>query len=79
MNIATWVIQGVLAAFYLVAGGMKTLITNMAQKQLSWAKDRPKGFVRFVGTAEILGALGVVLPVLTGILPSAVDYKGETS
>ncbi len=62
-----------------VAAGMKTFFTNMAQKQLSWARDRPKGFVRFVGTAEILGALGVVLPLLTGILPSAVDCEGETS
>ena len=68
MNIAAWVIQGVLAAFYLIAGGMKTF-TNIAQKQMPWAKDRPKGFVRFVGTAEILGALGIVLPRLTGILP----------
>ena len=41
----------------------------MAQKQMPWAKDRPKGFVRFVGTAEILGALGVLLPLLMGILP----------
>ncbi|MGA2763171.1 MAG: DoxX family protein [Spirochaetia bacterium] len=68
MNIAAWVAQGVLAAFYLIAGGMKAF-TNMAQKQMPWAKDRPKGFVRFVGTAEILGALGVVLPLFTGILP----------
>ena len=68
-----------LAAFCLVAGGMKTFFTNMAQKQLSWSKDRPKGFVRSVGAAEILDALGVVLSLLTGILPSAVDYEGETS
>jgi hypothetical protein len=58
---------------------MKTFFTNMAQKQLSWAKDRSKGFVRFVSTAAHRGALGVVLPLLTGILPSAVDYEGETS
>src|SRR5208337_4529979 len=68
MNVAAWVVQGMLAAFYLVVGGMKTF-TNIAQKQMSWAKERPKSFVRFVGTAEILGALGVVLPLLTGILP----------
>jgi putative oxidoreductase len=68
MNIAAWVAQDVLAAFYLVVGSMKAF-TTMAQKQLSWAKERPKGFVRFVGTAEILGALGIVLPLLTGILP----------
>jgi len=69
MNIAAWAVQGVLAAFYLAAGGMKSFATNMAQKQLPWAKDRSKGFVRFVGAAEILGALGIVLPLLTGIIP----------
>jgi len=68
MNIAAWVVQGVLAAFYLVVGNMKTF-TNVAQKRMPWAKDRPKGFVRFVGTAEILGALGIVLPLLTGVVP----------
>jgi len=68
MNIAAWVVQGVLAAFYLAAGSMKTF-TNMAQKQMPWAKEYPNGLVRFVGTAEILGALGIVLPLLTGILP----------
>jgi hypothetical protein len=68
MNVAAWVIQGVLAAFYLAVGSMKAF-TNIAQKQMPWAKDRPNGFVKFVGTAEILGALGIVLPLLTGILP----------
>jgi uncharacterized membrane protein YphA (DoxX/SURF4 family) len=68
MNTAAWVVQGMLAVFYLVAGSMKTF-TNIGQKQMPWAKDYPKGFVRFVGTAEILGALGIVLPLLTGILP----------
>jgi hypothetical protein len=68
MNVAAWVVQGALAVFYLVAGSMKAF-TNIAQKQMPWAKDRPKAFVRFVGTAEILGAFGIVLPLLTGVIP----------
>jgi 4-hydroxybenzoate polyprenyltransferase len=36
---------------------------------MTWAKDRSDGFIRFVGTSELLGALGVVLPLATGILP----------
>jgi len=36
---------------------------------MNWAQESPAGFVRFVGTAELLGALGLVLPMLTGILP----------
>jgi hypothetical protein len=33
------------------------------------AKDVPAPFVRFIGVAEILGAIGLILPALTGILP----------
>ena len=69
MNIAAWVVQSMLAVFYLVAGSMK-VFKNIAQKQLLWAKDRPKRFVQFAGAAEIPGALGIVLPLLTGIFPS---------
>ena len=36
---------------------------------MSWAKNRSDGFVRFVGTSELLGALGLILPLLTGVLP----------
>ena len=36
---------------------------------MAWARDRSESFVRFVGISELLGALGVVLPMLTGILP----------
>jgi len=69
MNIALWIVQGVLAAIYAAAGSMKLFMTATAQKQLPWAAERPVGFVRFVGTAELLGALGIVLPLALGILP----------
>jgi uncharacterized membrane protein YphA (DoxX/SURF4 family) len=69
MNIALWVAQILLAAMFGMAGVMKTLQTAKAKEQLPWAKDRSDGFVRFVGTSELLGALGLVLPLLTGILP----------
>lgn len=68
MNIALWIVQGLLAAMYGMAGIMKTFQTSKAKEQLPWAKDRSDGFVRFVGTSELLGALGLILPLLTGIL-----------
>jgi len=48
---------------------MKTFrpIPDLA-KMMSWAGDLPRGLVRFVGIAETAGALGLFLPVLTGIL-----------
>jgi len=69
MNIALWIAQGLLAAMYLMAGTMKTFQTARAKELLPWAKNRSDGFVRFVGTSELLGALGLILPLVTGILP----------
>jgi putative oxidoreductase len=69
MNIALWIVQGVLAAMYLMAGSMKTFNTAKAKEQFPWAKNRSEAFVRFVGISELLGALGLILPLVTGILP----------
>ena len=69
MNIALWVAQILLAAMFGMAGVMKTFQSAKAKEQFPWAKNRSDGFVRFVGISELLGALGLVLPLLTGILP----------
>jgi hypothetical protein len=70
MNVVLWVVQGLLAAAYLLAGGMKasrpvaTLSKNMA-----WVSAVPVGLVRFIGVAELLGAVGLILPMLTNLAP----------
>ena len=69
MNIALWIAQGLLAAMYLMAGSMKTFQTAKAKAQFPWAKDRADGFIRFVGISELLGSLGLILPLITGVLP----------
>lgn len=69
MNIALWIMQGLLAVLYGIAGTMKTFQTAKAKEQMPWAKNRSDGFVRFVGISELIGALGLVLPLVTGILP----------
>ena len=69
MNIALWTAQGLLVTVYLMAGILKTFQTAKAREQLPWAKNRSDGFVRFIGSAELLGALGLILPLVTGILP----------
>lgn len=69
MNMALWTAQGLLAAMYLMAGTIKAFQTTRAKEQMPWAKERSDGFVRFVGISEILGALGLILPLVTGILP----------
>lgn len=69
MNVALWIAQILLLGMYAMAGSMKTFQTAKAQEMLPWAKERSVGFVRFVGISEILGALGLILPLLTGIMP----------
>ncbi len=71
MNIALWIAQGMLAALYFTAGGMKAFQTARFRKnpQMEWANARSDNYLRFIGVAELLGALGLVLPRLTGIFP----------
>ena len=69
MNIALWIAQILLAIFFGMAGMMKTFQTSKAKEQLPWAKNRSNVFVRFIGISELLGALGLILPILIGILP----------
>ena len=69
MNIALWIVQGLLAAMYLMAGTMKTFQTEKVRPTMTWTQGRSDAFVRFVGITELLGAFGLILPMLTGILP----------
>ena len=65
-----WVATALLFVLYGIAGTMKTFfpIPRLAT-MLGWPGDLPVWVVRLVGIAEIAGPLGLVLPVLTGILP----------
>ncbi len=71
MNIALWIVQGLFAAMYLTAGSMKAFQPARVREnpQMTWAKARSDGFIRFIGTSELLGALGLILPLVTGVLP----------
>lgn len=70
LNIGLWVAQILLAAAFLMAGVMKvsTPIEQLAA-QMPWVSGAMGGAVRFIGIVEILGALGLVLPTVTRILP----------
>jgi uncharacterized membrane protein YphA (DoxX/SURF4 family) len=69
MNIALWIAQGLVGAMYLMSGTMKTFQTARAKGHFPWARNLSDEFVRFVGVSELLGAFGLILPILTGILP----------
>jgi putative oxidoreductase len=70
MTIALWVVQGLLALLFLFAGFVKAFLPlPRVKKTFPWANDVPPGLTRFIGGAELLGALGIILPAVTGILP----------
>jgi len=58
-NVALWVVQVLLAGLFLFAGGFK-LVAPIAEmtKQI----PMPGAFLRFIGVAEVAGALGLILP-----------------
>lgn len=62
-----WVTQALLALLFLFAGGLKLVLPLEA---LKGPVSLPGWFVRFIGVAEVLGALGLVLPGLLRIRPS---------
>jgi uncharacterized membrane protein len=70
MIVAYWIVAGLLAAFYVYSGGMKLLQSQeKLRPMMGWVDAVPMGAVRVIGALEILGALGLILPPLTGILP----------
>jgi uncharacterized membrane protein YphA (DoxX/SURF4 family) len=66
MNVALWIVQGVLAALFLLAGGAKLVLPL---DQMTGPVALPGWFLRFIGVAEVLGALGLILPGLLRIRP----------
>ncbi|WP_217595147.1 DoxX family protein [Cohnella sp. GbtcB17] len=69
MNIALWIVQGLLAVGVLYAGWMKAVQYEKGAAAWGWVKEVPKGFVVSVGVLELLGAAGLILPEATGIAP----------
>jgi len=70
LNIGLWIVQVSLLGIYVAYGVYKTFFTEKAKEKMTWTNGRTDNFIRFVGIAELLGGLGVALPMLTGILPS---------
>ena len=70
MNMALWIAQGLLALMFAMAGAMKmTQPVEKLSKQMTWVNDVSASTVRLIGLLELLGAIGLVAPMLTGILP----------
>jgi hypothetical protein len=70
VNILLWILAGVLAAMFLLAGAMKIAVPK--EKLLSimvWAKPWPDARLKALGAVEVLGAIGLILPRALNIAP----------
>ena len=72
MNIFLWIVAGLLAAFFLAAGATKLTQSRrklLANPNMKWVEDFSAGTIKLIGTAEVLGALGLILPGALDIAP----------
>ena len=70
LHITLWIAQVLLAAMFLMSGLMKvSQPIDQLSKMLPWASQVPEALVRFIGVAEVLGAVGLILPSLLRIQP----------
>ena len=73
MGTILWVIQIALGLMFLMAGAMKLMRTKeqvvASGDMMAWANDFSANNIKLIGLAEVLGAVGLVLPAATGILP----------
>jgi hypothetical protein len=73
VNIAVWIASVLLAATYLVVGGMKLLTSKKRLAEnpsmAGAAEALSASSIKLIGAVEVAGALGLILPWLTGVAP----------
>ena len=79
MNVALWIVTGLLAAAYLVSGGGKLLLRKekiaATGASARWVESFSSRSVKAIGALEVLGATGLILPAAfdtaQGLVPLA--------
>jgi hypothetical protein len=71
MNVALWIVQGVLAAFFGAGGVVKATRDRkrLFDDGMTWVEDFSAGGVKAIAVLELLAAIGLILPAVTGIAP----------
>lgn len=73
IGVALWGTQGVLALVFLLAGGLKLVVPP---EVLATMSPLPVLFLKGIGLAEVLGAIGLILPALTRVRPGLTPLAG---
>jgi len=71
MNIALWIVAVVLAVAFTAAGAMKLTQSKeqLAASGMGYVEDFSPGAVKAIGAAEVLAAIGLILPGALDIAP----------
>jgi hypothetical protein len=69
MNIALWVVAILAALAFGFSGANKVFATSKYREGAAWARSVAPRTVQMIGALEILGAIGIILPQWTGVLP----------
>lgn len=70
MNTFVWIVQIALAVFFLMPGFTKLLTPRLKLMEKGMVKpDGPVLPIRLLGLVEVLGSIGIILPLWLGILP----------
>ena len=69
MTVVAWILQIVLALAFVAAGGMKLARPKPAlvAAGMGYAEDFSTPAIKTIGALEVLGAIGLILPAITGI------------
>ena len=78
MNVVVWVVTGLLAALFLMAGAMKLAKAKaqlLENPSMGWVEDFSPAVLKLIALAEVAGAAGLILPgaldVATWLVPTA--------
>jgi uncharacterized membrane protein YphA (DoxX/SURF4 family) len=72
VNVVLWILAGLLAALFLVAGGAKLAQPKeklAASPNMAWTEDFSPGMLKTIGALEVLAAVGLILPAALDIVP----------
>ena len=77
MDIALWIMAGLLAVLFLASGLTKLLRPRdkLIASGQGWAEDYPAGVIKLIGGLEVAAAIGLIVPavldVATNLVPLA--------
>lgn len=71
MNVVLWIVQGLLALIFFMAGAMKlTKPKNELREKLGdWVDQHKDISLKMIGLLELLGAIGIIMPMAIDVLP----------